>query len=978
MENRMSISSLLNPLDSAPLEATSLNDVNDIILKLAALAGHGPTLVPPGIALGLSEALSYLQSQTDVPTQVSNQASIPPPSCSPRLPSQQAEMTVSTQFLQPASTTPSPYSTPPRSSRQSSPQQVFTVDKQHSVQLNRQTILSTLYTYHDPQAYVEYPETNFGNPVGHLFRRDPKAWHVPSHDFAYSLGEPSGSTEIGKPKTCPLFKDSKGKLIPTKISHFTCQGGKACPQADIETLMEPHTSATQDAISERLANDRSLRLELSSPEYDIFRKTSALIAAIRTVGCRAVEHEETILPQSEQIFYDDIQAQIRKAQRGYKPDVDRCRGRISINYGVNEVGQEKMYLKCEHYRKESRDHYIQYLDDSYDFDYLEAHFNEDTDELDRIEQAAHVLGFGPLAECSTVANFSSQKICCPCDHRLSNGNLEQPEMVLLPCDVKYRIHEPLPEYREECPWIFITSSGVHTHPVPLSQKTPPQTRAAVNSLLERLGPDLADLTPRRLLRHSVTKDFLAENLPHVPSPTLSDLHVSLANRAHLAYFIDLARKRLYPKGTGWEGVKICKEREDSDNPYIRRIIELPAGSFAVHPEDEPVAKEDTADVRMVICMSPEGSRRLSKSQYLQSDIGFKRVVGFYEFEMACLDRDANTSVIFCRVFLNRQTAAAHERLFHEIENIVKLDTGRSLHWRHLYADAPDETDGMILQLTADQHLGQAKGFGLYLQSLAQKMNLKYDLHEPERLLSELGPYDHLHRIFRLCTVHVYRNIHDARGLTDEVRNLMRSLAAKLEQANWVKNKTDSQFAFEGICWEKSFIPLAVWKAGDNNSNLIESVHADVNREGVSCSLLGGISKGQAFDNIKMKTVLALENSGIRRSYRSGHIVENATKNLKRKYSSHHNQLSAEDSKIQAHNVRLEKARSSLHKYTAQVASFTTRVATEVCHGQRERLLVNLEKAQKSQTTAQLKYNKEVAGGLELVETGSGKIVLITA
>ena len=59
-----------------------------------------------------------------------------------------------------------------------------------------------------------------------------------------------------------------------------------------------------------------------------------------------------------------------------------------------------------------RDHYIQYLDDAYDLDYLEAFFYEDDDELNRIEEAAHALGYGPLAKCATIANASSQKVHC--------------------------------------------------------------------------------------------------------------------------------------------------------------------------------------------------------------------------------------------------------------------------------------------------------------------------------------------------------------------------------------------------------------------------------------------------------------------------------------------------------------------------------------------------------------------------------------
>lgn len=62
------------------------------------------------------------------------------------------------------------------------------------------------------------------------------------------------------------------------------------------------------------------------------------------------------------------------------------------------------------------------------------------------------------------------------------------------------------------------------------------------------------------------------------------------------------------------------------------------------------------------------------------------------------------------MFLNRQTAVAHRRIFEEIEEIVRHDTGRPLQWRHLHANTAEETpDGMILQWAADQHGGQAKG-----------------------------------------------------------------------------------------------------------------------------------------------------------------------------------------------------------------------------------------------------------------------------
>ena len=58
--------------------------------------------------------------------------------------------------------------------------------------------------------------------------------------------------------------------------------------------------------------------------------------------------------------------------------------------------------------------------------------------------------------------------------------------------------------------------------------------------------------------------------------------------------------------------------------------------------------------------------------------------------------------------MTRQTAAAHLFVLQQVEKIVEKDTGAPLKWRHLHAGHADELIG-ILQWTADQHGGQAKG-----------------------------------------------------------------------------------------------------------------------------------------------------------------------------------------------------------------------------------------------------------------------------
>jgi hypothetical protein len=69
----------------------------------------------------------------------------------------------------------------------------------------------------------------------------------------------------------------------------------------------------------------------------------------------------------------------------------------------------------------------------------------------------------------------------------------------------------------------------------------------------------------------------------------------------------------------------------------------------------------------------------------------------------------------------------------------------------------------------------------------------------------------------------------------------------IHNLDWVQDKIRGKFAFPALCWEQSFIPEDVWKAGEAHSNLIESIHTDVNREGVRCTLVGGLKKGQAFN-----------------------------------------------------------------------------------------------------------------------------------
>ncbi|KAF8157350.1 hypothetical protein K438DRAFT_1777345 [Mycena galopus ATCC 62051] len=117
----------------------------------------------------------------------------------------------------------------------------------------------------------------------------------------------------------------------------------------------------------------------------------------------------------------------------------------------------------------------------------------------------------------------------------------------------------------------------------------------------------------------------------------------------------------------------------------------------------------------------------------------------------------------------------------------------------------------------------------------------------------------------------------------------------------------------------------IWEAGDSKSNLIETVHRDANLEGVQCTLVGGLKKGQQFDAMKIKTLQAFESYGIAPTHKSTHISANAMSNLKLELNKHdpplsqpifldnqsHRQLVAEDVKIAAWNQKFQTASDSL-------------------------------------------------------------------
>ncbi|KAJ3964422.1 hypothetical protein EV361DRAFT_812152, partial [Lentinula raphanica] len=600
---------------------------------------------------------------------------------------------------------------------------------------------------------------------------------------------------------------------------------------------------------------------------DLLEKTLNYWAYLRDNGCGRELQQATHYTDQELDHYNTVHASPRKKKRGHQPK-PTCTGRIVLRYTSND----RPYLCCEHFDKQaSRNHFCDFslANDIFHTEYLLALCTGDSNEIYRWENIALDDGYGPLAPCSTVRNNTTIRVDCPYQHRASEGLMLMTEMVTLSCRSIFRVYEPVEEFRQMCPRILVVCSGEHTHPVPLSTKTPPNIRSEILDLLETsMVRELADMTPRRFLRHPIVLSYIRRKVPFISQPQLSDLHPSLNNMDHLRAYITHVQDKVFPVGTGWEGKQ--KVIQDKERPlgerYIRLMeeVSLPDMRKIANDEDDEDEGEESK-FRIVICMFPQRSHDLLKARFIQSDISYKRVAGFKELELVGWDEQSKTTIVFCRAYMTRESAAAHLIFFRHLDDIVHKDTGQWLSFRHLHGNSLQDRSG-ILHWAIDQGRGPAKGVSLNI-SLAARLPLsKKDLHEPERYLHQLDPYEHLHRIARLCTAHINRNIAKSK-VPEHIKVKMRSLMCiqhpdwektihDIEQSSkagkdWILDKMASKFAFPGMCQQRSFIPLDIWKAGPATTDLVESAHWNSYLEGVGCSLTSGVEKAEHVDRLRL-------------------------------------------------------------------------------------------------------------------------------
>ncbi|KAJ3927388.1 MAG: hypothetical protein NXY57DRAFT_1106683 [Lentinula lateritia] len=764
-----------------------------------------------------------------------------------------------------------------------------------NIRLNRQTILANLY-YYPPSTVLDYPSTSMekDKPVGHLLEQLPQ-WRDVMAEIQYSLGPPRSQR---KNIFLNVLTDLSGEPVPCVSRYATCQGVKVCPFIDTTCATIAHISVGTNTME--VYRGALSAAQIAGPYQEVYEHTLALWATFRDNGClMSIEKTTT---QSTDVTVEEVIQRVqvlqipRKAARGHQT-LERCTGRLYLIEVDNEI-----LVRCEHFTAQSKMHLnFTVRSSTYDLKYFRALFYGDQSIIQEIEEKMKTDRYGPLVPCTTIRNCSSMTVNCENQHRQSNGSMTMVELKRLPCQCRITVYEPVAEFREQCMKSLIVCHGPHRHPPPVPSTTPPLVAQNLIAFIKDLD-DLPNLTARRLLSKESTRIFLRQQLPDIPDPSLMDLHHSLGNLDHLQVYVTKAIRMMYPRGTGWEATQDATLK-DSER-YIRYAEEFQLE----HLVDETQYLGQVTDAqtfRLVICMKSENSFRLvNDARHIQSDISFKRVVGWLEFELGGFDR---------------------------VNRTARYWEGFTIP-SHLHALDKDDVDFHgILSWTVDQHRGQAKGIGEFLQALAPTG--KADLYNPQRALSDLGPYEHLERILRLCFAHYARNIQKCQ-VTSDVKDKMFSIAGTWHKdgsveswkstlafireygvhLDWLNDKIESKFALPAICWQYSqHIPFKIWQASDETSNTIEALHQDQLREGSGLSLLGGLLQGERYDQMRLKQVQIQQSQGITPRYQISTPSSQAYRSVNRQISSKKRQYTQEDAKISKQN---EKFRNVTEKVEA--------------------------------------------------------------
>ncbi|KAF9232988.1 hypothetical protein BU15DRAFT_66970 [Melanogaster broomeanus] len=728
--------------------------------------------------------------------------------------------------------------------------------------INRKTSASAVVE-HPTGAIVEYPQTGAipGQGIAHIFNVDPTtfspAYH-PKASFQYSLGDGHGGHQSVQ---CLMLRDEQGWPVQCQVLKTSCKGLKIC-SARIRDEAHHHFT-NHEEISAQLLQSSS-RSSDHSAEKEVFMKTLGFFCALQEKGCPFASDDisasvsgRTHDSPSDATGNDDGRSNEGVSCTQYIDNID-----VVVDGGSSRLSRRPNVKHCQGKLVMENDKYNQPFIrlQEYDTRYLRALLEDDWQTINGCERTAKRDGYAHQPNPNYVLTGTVALITTSNEEHCENG-CREPNAPPTTIFMFHTTSMCAPGFS------FSVKTSLASPPMPI--KTPPPIKLLFYELLSLMKWKLADATPRRIFLDTAFVESLQQAQgwdSHMKGrdATLHDLHPSFANHDHVQRLINARRAEHYPCGTGFDGEISCRGLPACAHLITQEHAMLPLEQRYVRCAEIHAIGRGT-ELKLVICMTARMSSQLMQAKRLSIDTSFKRAQGWQEFEIESWDSECKRSVVGARTFTTSQTAKAHLILFQRIFEIATADTGIQVRFRHIHGDG-------IESVVADSHKGQGLGLGMFCIEISRNVKTPCT-YEPHHLISELTPYEHLRRFYRLCVAHFKRNIHSLKGIVSkEVYSAMMSLATSEQHpdiqatlncirnggpkaAAWLKDKIDStKFALPALYQPESLIPSIIWKACPSTTNGNEQAHRNAYRDGVNLTLLAGIMKGMKYDQAAMVSI----------------------------------------------------------------------------------------------------------------------------
>ncbi|KAF9018763.1 hypothetical protein BDZ89DRAFT_1165024, partial [Hymenopellis radicata] len=312
---------------------------------------------------------------------------------------------------------------------------------------------------------------------------------------------------------------------------------------------------------------------------------------------------------------------------------------------------------------------------------------------------------------------------CKLTHVDRDGRIVEGRYTLHDCPARLTIY--VPEDVSDLRAVIVPKSGVaHNHPIFPAMKTPYAVAKKYKEAIRTFGP--AGATTLRVDKAASTSTLLDGMLPQ-------ELHPSLINNRRRRDFLRESKLEISPQGRDVFGVLVQLQRSHEQ--------QIPAKGRYI--QSVTILSDST---HVVVTIEPKLAPLAHKARWIMVDTTFKVVHGkTNEWKLVIWSDELMKRVVIGRVWCNRATRTAFQRVWSDTFDAIREITGKALNFQIF------SPKSRLLCAIGDSEGAQAQGFADTI--------ISHRMHEFEgSVYVNMGVDELLMHLWKTCLVHFDRGI----------------------------------------------------------------------------------------------------------------------------------------------------------------------------------------------------------------------------